>query len=212
MRSCSRLTFFDIERAHWIFRGVANTHFLLLFTPRAGLNLCTSSRKAWNGFRMWPHCSRRLSARLRSKGTACSAFRCWSDRESVPRNDNVSWKLDEAPPESCSAVVIWCTNFRVEMMSPADHPKDIASKFCGISESKETTRGLKAWDGWTWRSWWGEWGSLVHGGVELKPLDYAYSATPGRPCRRRINPSSTNHCYTCPSLAFSQLLHPWKSN
>jgi len=163
MRSCSRLTFFDIERAHCIFRGAANTHFLLLFTPRAGLNLCTSSRKACNGFRMWSHCSRRLPARLRSKGTACSAFRCWSDCESVPRNDNVSWKSDEAPPESCSAVVTWCTNFRAEMMSPADHPKDIASKFCGISESKETTRGLKTWDGWTWRSWWGEWGSLVHG-------------------------------------------------
>jgi hypothetical protein len=31
-------------------------------------------------------------------------------------------------------------------MSPVDHPKDIAGKFCGACESKKTTRNLKTLD------------------------------------------------------------------
>jgi hypothetical protein len=77
IRSCSRLIFFEAESAHCTLRGAVKISFLLLSRPRAGSNLRpTSPRNITKGTRIWSHCSRRFLARSRSKGVACSAFRC----------------------------------------------------------------------------------------------------------------------------------------
>jgi hypothetical protein len=47
--------------------------------------------------------------------------------------------IDDAPPESFSAVPICCSNLRAAMMSPADQPNDVASKVHAMSLSRETT-------------------------------------------------------------------------
>lgn len=128
MRSCSCLVFFESESVHCIIRGTANILFLRLFLLRAGSNLRpTLSRKVINGTRICWHCSRRLLARFGSKCVASNSLRCCSVCERTWRNVSVSWKSDEAPPDSLTALLIWCSSFKAATISPADQPKDISA-------------------------------------------------------------------------------------
>jgi hypothetical protein len=84
--SCNRLTFFDVDIAHCIFRGAAKILFLLFCAPSAGSNLEPTLSRT----RMCPSCSRRFADRSGSISVAWRAFKCSRVRERVCRKESVS--------------------------------------------------------------------------------------------------------------------------